>query len=90
MSIPTLTFFNNKGGVGKTSLVYHLAWMLSDLDYRVLACDLPMAQEARKPIFHLKPADGAIGAHATAAYNASLDFKILAEKIINRIGIAMM
>ena len=40
MSIPVLTFFNNKGGVGKTSLVYHLAWMLSDLGYRVLACDL--------------------------------------------------
>ena len=29
-----------KSGVGKTSLVYHLAWMLSDLGYRVLACDL--------------------------------------------------
>ena len=40
MSIPVLTFFNNKGGVGKTSLVYHLAWMLHDLDYQVLACDL--------------------------------------------------
>lgn len=40
MSVPVLTFFNNKGGVGKTSLVYHLAWMLSDMDYRVLACDL--------------------------------------------------
>ena len=23
----SLAFFNNKGGVGKTSLVYHLAWM---------------------------------------------------------------
>ena len=40
MPVPVLTFFNNKGGVGKTSLVYHLAWMLSDLGYRVLACDL--------------------------------------------------
>ena len=40
MSVPVLTFFNNKGGVGKTSLVYHLAWMLSDMGYRVLACDL--------------------------------------------------
>ena len=40
MSVPVLTFFNNKGGVGKTSLAYHLAWMLADLDYRVLACDL--------------------------------------------------
>ncbi len=39
MPVPVLTFFNNKGGVGKTSLVYHLAWMLSDLGYRVLACD---------------------------------------------------
>lgn len=40
MSIPIITFFNNKGGVGKTSLVYHLAWMLSDMGYKVLACDL--------------------------------------------------
>ena len=40
MSVPVLTFFNNKGGVGKTSLVYHLAWMLSDIGYQVLACDL--------------------------------------------------
>ena len=40
MAVPVLTFFNNKGGVGKTSLAYHLAWMLSDLGYNVLACDL--------------------------------------------------
>ena len=40
MTVPVLTFFNNKAGVGKTSLAYHLAWMLSDLGYRVLACDL--------------------------------------------------
>ncbi len=40
MTVPVLTFFNNKGGVGKTSLVYHLAWMLSELGYNVLACDL--------------------------------------------------
>ena len=37
---PVLTFFNNKGGVGKTSLVYHLSWMLSEAGHRVLACDL--------------------------------------------------
>ena len=40
MPVPVLTFFNNKGGVGKTSLVYHLAWMLYDMGHRVLACDL--------------------------------------------------
>ncbi|HEX4136639.1 MAG TPA: AAA family ATPase [Bryobacteraceae bacterium] len=36
----TIAFFNNKGGVGKTSLVYHLAWMFSDLGLPVLAVDL--------------------------------------------------
>ena len=40
MTVPVLTFFNNKGGVGKTSLVYHLAWMMSEIGYQVLACDL--------------------------------------------------
>lgn len=40
MPVPVLTFFNNKGGVGKTSLVYHLAWMFADMGHRVLACDL--------------------------------------------------
>jgi len=39
-SIPVLAFFNNKGGVGKTSLVYHLSWMFSDLGWTVLAADL--------------------------------------------------
>lgn len=36
----TLAFFNNKGGVGKTTLAYHLAWMLSDNGRRVLVVDL--------------------------------------------------
>lgn len=36
----SIAFFNNKGGVGKTSLVYHTAWMFADLGYRVLAVDL--------------------------------------------------
>ena len=40
MSIPVIAFFNNKGGVGKTSMVYHLAWMFSDRGLRVIAADL--------------------------------------------------
>jgi chromosome partitioning protein len=40
MSAPILTFFNNKGGVGKTSLLYHLAWMFASLRKRVVAVDL--------------------------------------------------
>ncbi len=40
MSVPVLTFFNNKGGVGKTSLVYHLSWMFSMGGERIVAVDL--------------------------------------------------
>lgn len=36
----TVAFFNNKGGVGKTSLAYHLAWMYADLGLNVVAADL--------------------------------------------------
>lgn len=38
--IPVVAFFNNKGGVGKTSMVYHVAWMLADQGWRVIAADL--------------------------------------------------
>lgn len=46
---------------------------------------MPMAQESRKPMFHLRSADGAIGAHQTAATAAGRDFAELAEKILQRI-----
>lgn len=36
----TVAFFNNKGGVGKTSLVYHLGWTFADQGMRVLMVDL--------------------------------------------------
>lgn len=40
MTIPVIAFFNNKGGVGKTSLVYHLGWMYDRLNTPVLLADL--------------------------------------------------
>ena len=40
MRAPVLTFFNNKGGVGKTSLIYHLAWMYSESGKKVVVADL--------------------------------------------------
>jgi chromosome partitioning protein len=40
MSTPVIAFFNNKGGVGKTSMVYHIAWMFADRGLRVIAVDL--------------------------------------------------
>ena len=72
MRVPVLTFFNNKGGVGKTSLVYHLAWTLSQTGHRVLACDLdPQAnltsafldEESVEPLW-----DGAKGDHGTTIF----------------------
>jgi cellulose biosynthesis protein BcsQ len=40
MSVPVLSFFNDKAGVGKTSLVFHLAWMFSELGRQVVTIDL--------------------------------------------------
>lgn len=37
--LKTIAFFNNKGGVGKTSMVFHLSWMLAELGFRTLAVD---------------------------------------------------
>lgn len=36
----SIIFFNNKGGVGKTTTVYHVAWMLSKLGVKTIAVDL--------------------------------------------------
>lgn len=40
MSTPVIAFFNNKGGVGKTSMVYHISWMLADRGLRIVVADL--------------------------------------------------
>lgn len=47
---------------------------------------VPMAQEARKPLFLLKPADGAIGAHQRAVQRAYQDFAALADEITDRLA----
>lgn len=52
--------------------------------YRTL---MPLAQDAHKPIFHLTAADGASGAHYTAARNAGHDFELLAKKLAAKIGL---
>lgn len=36
----TIGFFNNKGGVGKTSLAFHLGWMFCELGHKTLLVDL--------------------------------------------------
>lgn len=48
---------------------------------------MPLAQEARKPMFHLRAADGAIGAHGKAAQQVGSDFRRLARRISSKVGI---
>jgi cellulose biosynthesis protein BcsQ len=40
MSVEIISVFNNKGGVGKTTLTFHLAHALAELGHKVLAVDL--------------------------------------------------
>lgn len=53
-------------------------------DYRSL---MPLAQEARKPMFFLKPADGALGAHTYAVTEAYKDFQNVAIRIAHNAGL---
>jgi len=46
---------------------------------------MPMAHEARKPVFDLQPADGAIGSHGKLVTTAREEFISLAKAIIERI-----
>ena len=48
---------------------------------------MPLAQEARKPMFALKPADGAIGGHANAVQGCYRDFRALAREVALRCGV---
>ena len=48
-----------------------------------------MAMEAHKPMFFLKPADGAIGAHTAAVSACYEDFKQLAIRIAENCGVAL-
>lgn len=41
----------------------------------------PLAHEARKPMFHLRPGDGALGAHLSAVERCRADFDSLSRKI---------
>jgi len=48
---------------------------------------MPMAQDARKPMFDLRPADGAIGSHAQLVQTCEDDFRALATEIAARCGL---
>lgn len=50
---------------------------------------MPMAQEARKPVFLLKPADGAIGSHLYAVQQSYREFESLVHKIASKSQLAL-
>ena len=47
---------------------------------------MPLSYEARKPVFALKPADGAFGGHQAAVAEAAADFAALSERILRELG----
>ena len=46
---------------------------------------MPLAQDAAKPMFQLRPADGAIGAHMDAVLRCRADLEVLARRILGRL-----
>lgn len=50
---------------------------------------MPMAMEARKPMFALTSADGAIGAHQSSVQQCRSDFASLCQQIGNRVGLSL-
>jgi cellulose biosynthesis protein BcsQ len=55
-------------------------------NYRSL---MPLAQDARKPMFDLKPADGAIGSHSQYVQTCYDEFRYLTIDILHRIQIGL-
>jgi len=50
---------------------------------------MPMAQEVHKPIFHLLPADDAIGSHTKNVSEARENFKQLAIEVAKRCNVTL-
>lgn len=50
---------------------------------------IPMAQDARKPVFALKPADGAFGGHQAAVQASRHDFAELARAVASAVDLQL-
>ena len=53
MKMKSIAVFNNKGGVGKTTLTYHLGYALAELGYKTLLIDLD--PQSNLTLFGLDP-----------------------------------
>ncbi len=71
----TIVFFNNKGGVGKTTLLYHCAYALADLGKRVTVVDLDPQANLTSFFFDEDEIEDLWrdGAHEPTVYTAILD-----------------
>lgn len=77
----------NEAVAGTMPSVLQDPYLLAQLKhYRSL---MPLAMEANKPMFRLKPADGAIGAHVAAVSDCHRDFLKLAHKLAAAAGIKL-
>ena len=50
---------------------------------------MPLAMEARKPMFRLNPVDGAIGSHVQAVQGCYTDFLNLSKRIASSVGLTL-
>jgi len=72
---------------GATGTIETDPYCLANLkDYRSL---MPLAQEARKPMFFLRPADGAFGGHQKVVQACYADFDRLARRIMQACGVTV-
>lgn len=55
-------------------------------NYRSL---MPLAQDARKPMFDLRPADGALGSHGRLVQICFEEFKAFAERVARRAALPL-
>ncbi|GIL40944.1 ParA family protein [Roseiterribacter gracilis] len=92
----TIGFFNNKGGVGKTSLVYHVAWMLSALQARVIVADLDpqanltsmfLTEDRLEEIWSLEERPTVYGALSSLFRGVGEIRNFLPEMVNDRIGL---
>lgn len=74
-------------GVPATDDVMRDPWCLGVVKhYRSL---MALAHEARKPVFRLTSADGALGSHAVAARQAGTEFRALSRRLARQVGLEL-
>lgn len=66
----TITFYSYKGGVGRTTALTHVAWILAKRGYKIVAVDLDLEAPSLSTAFHLEsnPESGIVDYFYERAY----------------------